>query len=390
MNTRIFLILIAISVISFSGCERVKHVITPDTLPSDTMSTVKIGIIQPSGLAPHFTKGAELAKFQINNTGGLLGMQVEFVVMDNQGDREFPDPAESVRIAKVLIQEEGVVGILGPLLSTNSMQVGPVVTALRRPIITGSSGQNVTATGEFVFITVAPSSVQGATTAKSALDPDELNAKTAATIRQAGDVYSGAVADAFEENIQKLGGELVASEVYQHGDRDFDAQLTAIKAVAPDILLIAGFVPEVPLFAAKAREMGIEATFIGTNGWDEPDKLFNVLDDNTPLEGAYLTRDFSVEAPESAPFVEAYTAMFMEPPDGPSAWGYDAMSLLGLAIKNAGTLEPDAVRDAIANTMDYQGASAISHYDEKRHPIKGLTLHTIRNGQIEHYKVVNP
>ena len=174
MNTRIFPILIAISVISLSGCERVKHVITPDTLPSDTMSTVKIGIIQPSGLALHFTKGAELAKSQINNTGGLLGMQVEFVVMDNQGDREFPDPAESVRIAKALIQEEGVVGILGPLLSTNSMQVGPVVTALRRPIITGSSGQNVTATGEFVFITVAPSSVQGATTAKFALDPTEL------------------------------------------------------------------------------------------------------------------------------------------------------------------------------------------------------------------------
>ena len=166
--------------------------------------------------------------------------------------------------------------------------------------------------------------------------------------------------------------------------------MTAIKAVAPDVLLIAGFVPEVPLFAAKAREMGIEATFIGTNGWDEPDKLFNVLGDNTPLEGAYLTRDFSVEAPESAPFVEAYRAMFMEPPDGPSAWGYDAMSLLGLAIKNAGTLEPDAVRNAIANTMDYQGASAISRYDEKRHPVKGLTLHTIHNGEIELYKVVNP
>ncbi len=82
--------------------------------------------------------------------------------------------------------------------------------------------------------------------------------------------------------------------------------------------------------------------------------------------------------------------MYMEPPDGPSAWGYDAMSLLALAIRSAGTLEPDAVRDALANTTDYQGASTISRFDENRHPLKDLTLYRIRNGQIQRYKVVNP
>ena len=390
MKTKIFLTLIAILVISLSGCERVQQVVTPDASTPDAATTIKIGVIQPSGLAPNFTRGAELARSQINDSGGLLGMPVEFVIMDNQGNREFPDAAESVRIAKALIQEEGVVAILGPLLSTNSMQVGPVVTELRRPIITGSSGEKVTSTGEFVFITVAPSSVQGATTAQFALDPVELNAKTAATIRQAGDVYSNAVADAFEANFQKLGGTLVASEIYQHGDRDFAAQLEKIKAAAPDVLLIAGFSPEIPLLALQARNMGINATFIGTNGWDEPDKLLGTLDDNTPLEGSYFTRGFNVESPSAAPFVEAYAAMFMEPPDGPSAWGYDAMALLALAIKNAGTLEPDAVRDALANTTNYQGASAISRFDDNRHPIKSLELYTIRNGQIELYKVVSP
>ena len=104
MNTKIFLTLIAIFVISLSGCERAQQVITPGTSTSDTMSTIKIGVIQPTGLAPNFTKGAELARAKVNNSGGLLGMQVEFIVMDNQGDREFPDAMESVRIAKVLIQ----------------------------------------------------------------------------------------------------------------------------------------------------------------------------------------------------------------------------------------------------------------------------------------------
>ena len=66
MNTKTVLTLIAILIISLSGCERAQHVITPGTSTSDTMSTIKIGVIQPSGLAPNFTKGAELARAQVN------------------------------------------------------------------------------------------------------------------------------------------------------------------------------------------------------------------------------------------------------------------------------------------------------------------------------------
>ena len=394
MNTKtfipIFLAFVAISIISVSGCERIQHVILSESVTPDPVSTVKVGVIHPSGLAPNFIKGAELARSQVNAAGGLLGIPVEFIVMDNQGDSELPNAAESVHIAKLLVEQEGVVAILGPLLSTNAMQVGPVVTELRRPIITGSSGEKVTSTGGFVFITVAPSSVQGAKTAQFALDPVELNAKTAATIRHTGDVYSSVVVDAFEENFQKFGGKLVASEVYQQGDRNFTAQLTKIQATAPDVLLIAGFNPEVPLFALEARNIDIDAIFIGTNGWDEPDKLLGTLDDNAPLEGSYFTRGFNVGSVSAPAFVKAYTAMYMEPPDGPSARGYDAMSLLAIAIKNAGTLDPDAVRDALANTTNYQGATAILYFDENRHPVKYLELYRIRNGRIELYKVITP
>lgn len=198
------------------------------------------------------------------------------------------------------------------------------------------------------------------------------------------------MADAFEENFEKQGGKIVATEFYLHGTRDFDTQLTRINDTAPDVLLIAGFIPEVPFLASRAREIGIEATFIGTNAWDIPDELFNTLEDNTPLEGSFFTRDFSVESPDAAEFVQAYTEMFMDAPDGPSSWGYDAMSLLAIAITNADTRNRTAIRDALANITDYQGASTISHFDENRHPVKSLSLHTIRNEQIILYKVIDP
>ena len=73
----------------------------------------------------------------------------------------------------------------------------------------------------------------------------------------------------------------------------------------------------------------------------------------------------------------------------PAAWGYDAMSVLAIAMESAGTLEPEAIRDAIASITDYQGAAAIAGYDEDRHPIKSVAIHTIRNGQIVLYKTVS-
>ena len=394
MNLKTFtltlIILISILVVYLSGCDKVKQVVSPATSTPETVQTVKIGVIQPSGIAVSFTKGAELAKSQINDSGGVLEMPVEFLIRDNQGTRDLPDAAESIRFARELIEQEGVVALLGPLFSTNSEQVGPVVTQLRRPMIPASSGQNVTTVGgEFVFLIVAPSSAQAATMAEFVTKEDELDVKTAAILLQTSDVYSENVADAFEENLLKTGGEIVGSEIYQRGDRTFEAQLMNIKAAAPDALFISGFNPEVPLVMAQAREMGIESIFIGGDGWDEPEKLLGTLDDNTPLEGSYFVRDFSAESPDAAPFVEAYTAMFMMPPDGPAAWGYDAMSALAIAMENAGTLEPDAVRDALANITDYQGAAAIAGYDADRHPIKSVAIHTIRDGQIILYKTVS-
>ena len=389
MYTRTFLILVAILFISLSGYGRVKQAITSDAHSTNTAAAVKIGVIQPSGYYTGFAQGAELARTQINNSGGLLGKQIELIVMDNQGARPVPDAGESVRIAKTLIEQEDVVAILGPIFSNNSMQVGPVVQQLERPIIPGSAGEYMTAAGDFIFLVVPPTPVQRTVMAQFAVDPAELRATTAATIRQADSAYTEGLARAFEKSFQKLGGKIVASEQYRVGDKTFDAQLANIKAAAPDVLYIAGVIPEIHFVIAEAKEIGIEVTFLGMGSWDEPQKLFSTLEDNAPLEGSYFTTNFSPELPNAAQFIQAYTELFMISPDGLAAAGYDAMSLLGIAIENAQTLNPAAVRDALSRITNHQGATLISHFDANRHPVKSVVINTIRNGQVELYKVVN-
>ena len=210
----LFLTLIAIIVGSFSGCERVRQTVSPDVSARDATPTIKIGVIQPSGYYTGFAQGAELARTQINARGGVLGKQIEFIVMDNQGTRLVPDAAESVRIAKTLIEQEDVVAILGPIFSNNSRQVGPIAQQLERPMISGSAGDHVPAAGDFVFLVVPPTSANGTVIAQFAIDSSELSATTAATLRQSESAYTESLTQAFEENFRKLGGEIVASEVY--------------------------------------------------------------------------------------------------------------------------------------------------------------------------------
>ncbi len=368
-----------------SGCERIKQITTPETTPS-----IKIGIIQPSGYYTSFTRGAQLAQMQINNNEGILGLEIEFLVMDNQGSRPVPNAEESVKIAKTLIEQENVLAILGPIFSNNSIQVAPIVQQLGCPMISGSASKDVTSAGDFIFLVVPPTPVQAGATAEFAYDISELSAKTAATISHTDSAYTETLVQAFENHFQKLGGKIESSETYQIGDKKFDTQLTNIKSASPDVLYIAGVLPDILFVTAQAREMGIEATFLGTGSWDEPRKLFSILDNNEPLEGSYFATNFNPDLQHAEKFANAYENMFNEKPDSTAASGYDAMSILANAIEKAQTLNPTVIKDEIANTTNYHGASIISHYNAKRHPVKNVIINKIENGKIKLYKVIEP
>lgn len=389
MNRNVMMLSILTSIlilgISLLGCERIPQITTPET-----KTTIRIGIIQPSGYYSSFTNGAQLAQAEINNSGGVLGKEIELLVRDNQGNRPAPNAEESVQIATTLIQEENVVAILGPIFSNNSIQVAPVVQQLGRPMISGSAGKDVTSPGDFIFLVVPPTPIQGGVTAEFAYDMSELSAKTAATIFHADSAYTETLVQAFEDKFQELGGTIVTSETYQIGDKEFDTQLTNIQESSPDVLYIAGVLPDVLFVAAQAREMGIEATFLGTGSWDERQKLFSILDNNEPLEGSYFASNFNPDLQYSETFVSAYESMFHEQPDSSAASGYDAMSILSNAIERAETLNPKEIRDEIANTTNFQGATIISHYDDKRHPVKSLVMNKIENGEITFYKAIEP
>ena len=393
MSMRVFILISVMLLTALAGCERVNQVVQPDAPTTPTEATLKIGVIQPSNTFTTFSQGAETARAQINEKGGVLGMQVEFISRDNQPVASVPPtPEASISAAKDLIEMENVFALLGPVYSTNAVEVGPIAQQAQRLMLPGSSGSNVPETGDHVFLITVPNAFQGKVMASFAMNPDELGAKTAATINESGDVYTTDLVQAFEAAFREIGGEIVHSGDYSAGDTDFTALLTDIHTAAPDVIFCPGFQPEVPSLIKEAREIGITGTFLGGSAWDDRERFLSILADNSILDGNYYPANFSIATPDAdvQEFVTAYSAHFGSPPDGIAASGYDAMRLLARAIETAGSLDPVAVRDAFAAVSGYKGATTISHYDANRHPVKSLTIQKISGGQIEHYKVVEP
>ena len=393
MYARIFILISVILLTVLTGCERVDQMVQPDATTAPTETTLKIGVIQPSNTFTTFSQGAETARDQINEKGGVLGTQLEFISRNNQPvSTEPPTPEASVTAAKELIEVENVFALLGPVYSTNSVEVGPIAQQAQRLMLPGSSGSNVPETGDYVFLITVPNPFQGKVMANFAMSPNELGAKTAATILERDDDYTTDLVQAFEAAFQEIGGEIVYSGAYPVGDTDFTALLTDIHTAAPDVIFCPGFQPEVPLLINEARQIGITATFLGGSAWDDRERFLSILEDNSILDGSYYPTNFSIATPDAdvQEFVSGYTSLFGSPPDGIAASGYDAIRLLARAIETAGSLDSMAVRDAFAKVSDYKGATTISHYDENRHPVKSLTIQVIQNGQVEHYKVVEP
>ena len=372
MNVRTFtllaLMLMAIGVFGMLGCQRAADMLeTPSVMPASD-DTIKIGLIQRTDSYQSFGKGAKLAQAEINAAGGVMGKQIAFEERDNAG-------MDTAAIVEEL-QGMEVSAILGPIFSSNTLPLRSIVTV---PLLPAANSRAITEENDFIFIAGAANDLQAKTIAAVAAAG---SAKTAATIRIDPDAYSMIITDEFQKAFMALGGETVASETYASGDTDFMTQLTAIKAANPDVIFFASWPPEIPLAMKQARDMGITATFIGGDGWDE-ETLLTILDDNAPLEGGYYTANFSAETPgeKAQAFVAAYNAAEGRDPGGITAVGYDAVYLLARAIESAQSTDPVMIRDALAAITSYSGATDIDRFVNKI-AIKDLVINTIKDGKI--------
>jgi branched-chain amino acid transport system substrate-binding protein len=329
-------------------------------------------------------KGTQLAIDELNAAGGLLGKQVELITEDNRSTA-----GESVTIAKKLITRDKVVALLGEVASGRSLEAAPIAQASQIPMVSPSStNPKVTETGDYIFRVCFIDPFQGRLLASFA--QGTLKAKKAAIFSDVSAPYSVGLAQYFREAFLAAGGQIVADEKYSRGDKDFSAQLTAIKGKQPDAILVPGYYQEAGLIVRQARQLGIKVPLIGGDGWEAPQLL--QLAGAEALQGTYYSTHFSSESTEplAQKFVAAYMAKYNETPDAMAALGYDSAMVLADAIKRAGTTEGPKVRDALAATRDFPGATGLTTLNEKRDATKPAVIIMAKDGKFQYVETISP
>jgi branched-chain amino acid transport system substrate-binding protein len=177
---------------------------------------------------------------------------------------------------------------------------------------------------------------------------------------------------------------------YSEGDKDFRAQLTAVRAAGCDAVFVPGYYTEAALIVRQARELGITVPFLGGDGWVS-DELLQIAGDS--LNGCFYSTHFAAENNSDSVrrFVADYKARWEgETPDAFAALGYDAAGVLVDAIRRAGTTDGPRLRDALAATTHFNGATGDTTIDSNRDASKPATIIAIRDGKLAFLETVAP
>jgi branched-chain amino acid transport system substrate-binding protein len=329
-------------------------------------------------------KGIILAVEEINAAGGVLGRPIEYVVEDMQSK-----PGMASTAVKKLISRDKVAFVLGANASTDSLEAAPICQNAHIPMMAiSSTNPAVTERGDYIFRICFIDPFQGAVLAKFARET--LHAQRVALLTSASAPYSVGLSKVLRERITALGGEIVADQKYAEGDKDFRAQLTAIRGAKPDVIAATGYYSEAALICIQARSLGIEVPVIGGDGWEAP-QLTQL--GGKAVEGTYYSTYFSADntAPEVRSFVQRYEARWNgEKPEAVSALGYDALRLIADAIRQIGTTDSAKLRDAIAATKNYPGVTGKTTIDEHRNSAKAAVMLVVKNGKTEFFQAVTP
>ena len=336
-----------------------------------------------SGAQAQFGKdtreGIELALEEINKKPPK-GKNVKVLFEDDKSNA-----TEANNKVLQLIDRDKVVALLGEVASSISKPCAIVANNKKVPMISPSStNPDVTETGPYAFRVCFIDDFQGQMGAEFIVKT--LGKKKIGLLFATDDLYSSGLAKEFKKALAALGGEIVLEKSFPKTETNFTTYLQEMKSKSPEIIYAPVYYTQMSPMARQAKAENIPGEmFVGGDGWSD-EGLFK------ELEGAYFSDHYAPDIPweKSKTFVAAYKAKFNRPPTSLAAMGYDAALVLADAISRSKTDTPDGIRDAIATTKDFIGATGKISLDEKRNAVKPAVIVQIKGGTTTYVSVVGP
>jgi len=312
--------------------------------------------------------GATLAAEEIEVRGGIEihgdRIAFELVVEDTKGQ-----PEVAISKALKLFENDGVTALLGPPDSESAIAVAKVAEAHGVPMISTLSTHPETTRGKkFVFRMIYTDTLQARVMADFAYGG--LGARRVALLVDGGSSYSLHLAEGFSIAFERLGGQVVAREVFTEEEMESPEQLHRILDAAPEVLVL----PNNPSFRKDqihlVRSAGVTAILLGGDAWSMLPFEPSAERGATFFTGAWAPEPTTVLAKS---FAERFKHRYGKAPTVSAALAYDAVNLLSEATRRAGSLEADAIRKVLS-TMLFQGVSGRLRFDGIGDPRRSILI----------------
>jgi len=285
-----------------------------------------------ANLGINITNGMKVALDEYNAKDPKCTVKTQ--AYDSQGDPEKASP-----LAVQIINDDSVVGVVGPTFSGESDATGEAFNEAGLVTVSASAtNPELTTHGWTTFHRILGNDLTQAPKAAQYIK-ENLGAKKVFVVDDASE-YGKGIGDIVRKD---LGDLVVGNDTVQQKQTDFSPSVTKVKASGADTLFYGGYYPEAGLFVKQLRAGGWKGTFVSGDGSNDPG--FVEAAGAQAAEGAILTCPC---VPASGDFAKTYTDTTGQEPGTYSAEGYDAMNLY-LQGLDAGDTDRDSMLDWVTN-----------------------------------------
>lgn len=340
---------------------------------------LKIGLVAPlTGPGAESGRfqinGAKLAVEEVNKAGGVLGRQVELVIEDDQTT----NPGAVLAFSK-LAGDKDIPAFIGSIRSTQTHAMAPDILKLGKPVMIGGTDPQLTRIGNPWLFRFRPNDMYSARVIAD-YGVNTLKLRKWAVVHST-DAFGTSGMKNLVDALNKLGVTPVLIQGYTNNSQDFTPVALAVKQSGADVMgTYMTFETDLGIFAKQLQQLGVTPAWVGSPSAATTTAIKLA---GPALYGSFAVVDFNRDSsPEAKAFAGKYEAAYKSAPDIFASWPYDAVNVLALAINNAKSLDPQAIRAAIRGVKGHKGAEGTYAFDQNGDGLHGYNIVKNEDGKI--------
>jgi branched-chain amino acid transport system substrate-binding protein len=330
--------------------------------------------------------GYQIAIDAINADGGLLGRKVELLAYDNRCN-----PSEAVNVANKLIEAK-VTAVLGAHCSSATLATMPLIAAAKIPMIEGvASSPKITELsgngGNDWMFRINPSDEGMMEALGLYLKEQDARFKRIAVLAEDSDFGRGGAA-AFAAIAKKSGFNIISTDFHPQSYPDFTPLLTRLQQSRPDAIALFQLAGDQLNFLRNAMQLGLKIPYVGR--FDPGGSNLQIIKAGG-MEGSVTAWAYSdlIDTQANKSFVAEVQKRHNQTPVLQTWAGYEAMRLLGQAIRNVSSSDPEKIRHGIKTIKTTNVMGAPLAFDENNQAGKVIVIEGIADRKVTLLKQIS-